>query len=587
MLFDYFSKTASPKAKDSEEFPTLLIEPWRVTELLEKESVLQRYRLFRTISLSRITLTILALVLFNLNDTLVFSMATIITCYLLLVSAFFLYIRTNIENVQLYSFFIGLFDVGLLGYLFVNSQSKVELSFLFFSLLLSAMVLPLSRLIMIIFVAYLVITLGWDRFPFDSLKTLFSSLYPFDWQLLKKGLRGFNKQEPMILVGGFFFLAVIVNRLAFWSFANDVRARFRHKQMQQVLAYNRAIVEHLKTGVITLNADSKIISINRRAIDLLNLKTDRPVTDLNSLSKQLAKRYKAWLSEGAEVTGSYRHNANAEEVAISFSRFDASQHLIMMSIESINASFQRANEAKLTALGRLTAGIAHEIRNPLASINTAAQLLNESAANAQQTQLSEMILSNIKRTNQIINDVLSLFKEAQPLRNRLDVKAVLTGFCREFSASHKDNPFSLRVVSPIKTPVYVMFDLGQLSQVLWNLCHNALKYADNPQLVITLVYRLSKNKRMLYIDVIDNGVGIPKEKQAYLFEPFYTGSSSGSGLGLYLVRELCGANNANIAYIPPNNRNSKPDLPNKGACFRLSTQAYFSKKTKPTLRDKA
>lgn len=173
MLFDYFSKTT--RSKDSEEFPTLLIEPWRVTELLEKESVIQRYRLFRTISLSRITLTILALILFNLNDTLFFSIATIIGFYLLLISAFFLYIRTHIANVPLYSFFIGLFDIGLLGYLFFNSQSKIELSFLFFSILLSAMVLPLSRLIIIIIVAYFVITLGWDRFPFESLNTLFSS----------------------------------------------------------------------------------------------------------------------------------------------------------------------------------------------------------------------------------------------------------------------------------------------------------------------------------------------------------------------------------------------------------------------------
>lgn len=573
-----FSQLSSKQQKDVEAFSTPLLEPGRTADLIEKESVLQRYRLFRTISISRIALTILALVLFSLNGTLILSAATIIICYLVLVFAVYLYIRKHIENVQKYSFFIGLFDIILLGYLFISSQSKIELSFLFFSLLLSAMVLPLSRLIIIIILSYFVITLGWASLPFESINSLLSSSQAFNWEKFKLTLEAHQSQETFILILGFFFLAVIVNRLAFWSFSNEVKAKFRYKQINHVLAYNRAIVEHLKTGVITLNTESKIISINRRAKDLLNLKNGQPITEVETLSAELAQRFQDWLIEGAENTNSYRHNANAEEVAITFSRFEETEHLIMMSIESINASFQRANEAKLTALGRLTAGIAHEIRNPLAAINTATQLLKEEAGNQQQVHLSDLILKNIKRTDKIINDVLSLFKEAKPLRTRLEAQPVLERFCQEFSASHKEQPFSLHIVSPLKKNVYFMFDAGQLNQILWNLCHNALKYAENPDLKITLAYQLSADQQMLHIDVIDNGIGIPESKQAYLFEPFYTGGSEGSGLGLYLVRELCGSNNANIRYLAAEDRETTQEP--QGAYFRVSTQAYFAKKPK-------
>lgn len=585
MLFGMKAKT-DPDADQHEDFPILMMEPWRAAELLASETKKQRYRLFRAVCLARLIFVVLGIIMFALDDNLGFENIVLVGCYSALVILLYFHAVLYQNDVDNHSFFIGLFDVFLVGYLFIISTDKLELSFIFFSILLSAALLPMSRVIIIVGSAYILITFGWLDAATDLFHSIFSVSEIVHWNLLLEHFLGRKSQETLVLILGFLFLAFIVNRLAVWSFTNEVRASFRYKQMRQVLAYNRAVIEHLKTGVITLNTEGKIISINRHAINLLNIKTEEPITEIQGLSVALTKRYKAWLSEGKENAGSYRHNANAEEVMIHFSQFKGSKDMVMMSLDSVNESFQQANEAKLSALGRLTAGIAHEIRNPLASISSAAQLLNEDATDERKKRLSRLILSNIQRTNQIINDVLSLFKEADPSRVQIDLNRALKRFCREFSDSHKDSRYSLRLVSPLTDPVYVMFDTGQFNQVLWNICFNALKYSQQTNLVITLSYRLSADKRMLLIDIIDNGVGVPEEKQDYLFEPFYTGSSSGSGLGLYLVRELCGANNANITYVPLMERNPESSVYTTGAQFRLTMQAYFSQKTKPTLRER-
>ena len=112
-------------------------------------------------------------------------------------------------------------------------------------------------------------------------------------------------------------------------------------------------------------------------------------------------------------------------------------------------------------------------------------------------------------------------------------------------------------------------------QILWNLAKNSLKYANLIDFIIVINLKLSKNIKMLYLDVCDNGQGIDENTLPKIFEPFYTKGTSGSGLGLYLVRELCSVNNANVTYVKPDNQDKK------GACFRISVPVYFSDNTTP------
>lgn len=565
-------------------FPTLLTEPWRVQELIEEESSYQRFRLFRAITWTRLSVALVLLLIFATNRY--DSLSTIVAAaYMLLTLATLIMSGKARDHINYFSLFSALLDVLALGYVVTVSDTRTELSFIFFSILLSSMLLPLFQLILVVILSSLVIIIGWTKVNFTDISELISTgSFNFSQIPLNSIFTPDSIEEIFILVVGLFTIAILTNRLTSWSFANEVKAQFRYKQVRQVLSFNHSVIEHLKSGILVLTNESKVVSINQRAIELLNLNDSQAVIKLSDLSSTLYNRYRHWLStQDSESNFTYRHNEGAEEVFISFSSFGKSEQnkIIMMTLESVNEAIQQTQEAKLTALGRLTAGVAHEIRNPLSSINSAAQLLHESSQNPDQQKLSHMIVNNVKRTNQIINDILGLFKDTKAKRKLLPTQQTLRNFCAEFTVSNKDKAFKIRMHSDIKEPLFFMFDPGQLEQILWNLGQNSLKYANVDELIITLHYTLSANRKLQHLYIYDNGKGIEAAKAAQIFEPFYTGGSSGSGLGLYLVRELCSANNANIAYIPPQARSSS--LAAQGACFRLTTPVYFSENIKPKI----
>lgn len=568
-----------PLVEGMEQFPTLLMEPWRVNELIEEEAVIQRRRLFRAIAWTRMGVALLALIVFFFYGHLDSVVTVVLLCYIIFIFALMLRGSQHPDGINRYSFLMAIFDLSLLSYFIVINDSKAEIGFLFLSVLLSAMLMPFGRLLIIVTLAALSIAIG-------SMKSVINQFYwPFSaqnwWDILQTQSHLFlpseNLQAILAMVIGIFVTAVVANRLASWSFRNEVKAQFRYKQVRHVLSFNRSIIEHLKSGVLVLTADAKIISINQRAIELLNLSSTQAIIHLRDLSIDLARRYQHWLSSGIEAPMPYRHNEGAQEVSVSFSGFGQAEQrsVVMMNLESVNESLQQAQEAKLQSLGRLTAGVAHEIRNPLSSISSAAQLLGETAENPQQKKLTNMIVTNVKRTNQIISDILGLFKETQSRRELLSVNETLTQFCQDFSLANSERRFEIYVTGEKDLSLYFMFDAGQFDQVLWNLAQNALKYAGVDNLIITLQYQLAPSRKNIYIDVIDNGKGIPAEKIPHIFEPFYTGGTSGSGLGLYLVRELCSANNANIVFMPFEGDDAF------GARFRIVTQTFFSKNTKP------
>ncbi len=561
-------------------FPMLNAEPWRVDAFIREESIIQRHRLYVWIAWARIVISAVTLGYFvtlkshPMSPSLV---VVIMSCYMVLVYNLMLFSDVHREKIFLYNFAIAVFEVCIIGYLHYLFHDTLPLSFLFVSVSLSALLLPIGLTIVLLLLAGGFILSNWLNLTPDIVRQLFDNP-DIDDKLLHL-YHSKNGNTLLMLLTGLAAVTLTINRLASWSFRNDVKAKLRYKQMRQVLSFNRAVVEHLKTGVIVVTEDEHILSINGRAMNMLNIDNEPSAGMLAEISPDLQAQYARWRHVGFTSKKPYRHNEGAEDVFVSFENFGTGglRSINMMTLESVNDALQQTQEAKLAALGRLTAGVAHEIRNPLSSINSAAQLLVESSQDPMQDKLSQMILKNVKRTDQIISDILGLFTDAKANRTLLPVQQTLERLAKEFLEIHAGD-FCLHVTGDSNEEVFFFFDAGQLEQIIGNLLQNALKYAKVDDLQLTLHHSLSASRQQLYIDVMDNGIGVPKEMVGQIFEPFFTGGE-GSGLGLYLVRELCSANNANISYFPraerPQVQQDKKDT-TSGACFRLSTKAHFS-----------
>ena len=224
-------------------------------------------------------------------------------------------------------------------------------------------------------------------------------------------------------------------------------------------------------------------------------------------------------------------------------------------LEDVRRVHEQAQQLKLASLGRLTANIAHEIRNPLSSISYAAELLGDEKRDEGRERLQRIILNNTARLNRIVQDVMQLNRRQSHHPEALSLDAILPAFLDELChAEHADHAiFHIEAL-----PAPVVFDRVQLEQILWNLCGNALRYCSKQAGSIRLVHANEHGR--VTLDICDDGPGIDPQTAPHLFEPFFTTRNDGSGLGLYLSRELCKLNRATLEYRPNEGG---------GACFRI------------------
>ena len=196
-------------------------------------------------------------------------------------------------------------------------------------------------------------------------------------------------------------------------------------------------------------------------------------------------------------------------------------------------------------MGRLTASIAHEVRNPLSAISYSASLLMEDTADEAQTRLLRIVADNVTRLNRMIEDILRLSRKTNRPEEPLVLAPVISAIVTEFVETNA-LATDLIVVSEIDFH-RVWFDEMHLHEVLLNLLSNALRYASSePGSIQITILRVSATRLELHVH--DDGISITPEVRAHLFEPFYTTSSKGTGLGLYLARELCLNNGAVLDY---------------------------------------
>jgi len=342
----------------------------------------------------------------------------------------------------------------------------------------------------------------------------------------------------------------------------EITSLSRAAEVADLERVNRSIVQRMRTGIIVVDNNDRPRMLNQSARSLLGLAAHDQTAP--ALPDPLLERLRAWRADTGVRTGPFEIAPTTPEIRANFSavRPERPDADVIVFLEDTVEIQQRAQQLKLAALGRLSASIAHEIRNPLGAISHAGQLLSESRnLDKGDTRLTDIINMQSRRMNGVIENVLELSRRKPPSPIRLNLKNWLTEFVTEFRQSMPD-AVDIRInVQPATTEVRV--DPGQLGQALTNLAVNGLRYSKEKTGRATLAIDggIDQSTDRPYLNVVDDGPGVPDDRVDNLFEPFFTTERTGTGLGLYITRERCEANQARVTY----SRDQRG-----GSCFRIT-----------------
>jgi two-component system sensor histidine kinase PilS (NtrC family) len=389
---------------------------------------------------------------------------------------------------------------------------------------------------------------------------------------LQTGAPGVDYSQVGFLGITIFITALLSSLLADRARRNQELADRRGSDLESMEALNEHIVQAMQSGVIAVGADGWIRLMNGAAWNLLGQPERRRDVQLVTTAPALTRALRQWQSKKSMDSASF--SVAGHEITARFRPLGAGGALIFID----DAAHLRAQvqQAKLATLGRLTANIAHEIRNPLGAISHAAQLLEESdSLSDSDRRLLTIIRKQGGRLNRVVENVLQLSRRQAPNRMQIALRPWLNDFLRDFREQYPQQSYRIEAhVQP--GDLSIEFDPDHLHQVLTNLCRNALQHgrADDTWIMIRGYLRPSGRPQL---EVRDNGSGIDREAAQKLFEPFFTTSNTGTGLGLYLCRELCEANHAHLAPAPAAASALVADGPEDeaptGACFQISLPA--------------
>jgi len=360
----------------------------------------------------------------------------------------------------------------------------------------------------------------------------------------------------------FFATAFLANGVAKRLRESELLAKERALDLASLEKLNHQIIQRMRTGIIALDQNNTVKLFNEAAKNLLGNPPKSINSSVEDISDDLAKQYSLWKNNPMERRASFRATSSTPEITANFAPLDQEPYGgTLVFLDDKTQLSQQAQNLKLASLGTLTAGIAHEIRNPLGALSHAAQLLNESPElNKSDARLIQIIKTNSSRMNAFIENILELSRRKTSQQELFLLKNWLEKFIAEFNESTSMESSIELEVSP--NDIEVRIDTSQLLQVLTNLCENGIRYSKEKsgKAIVYLKASLS-NKGLPQLDIIDLGPGIDTNLIEHVFEPFFTTEKTGSGLGLYIARELCEANQAGLNYIAGNNDD---------ACFRIT-----------------
>ncbi|BCX70572.1 sensor histidine kinase [Pseudomonas izuensis] len=358
-----------------------------------------------------------------------------------------------------------------------------------------------------------------------------------------------------------FAAALLVQGLIRRLEVSETLAEQKASEVVGLEALNALILQRMRTGILVLDEQRRVQLANHSALSLLGCGRLEGCL-IDDHVPVLVERLHLWLSNPTLRPQSLKVAYSGMELQPSFIALDSSsQHQTLVFLEDLAQIAQQAQQLKLAALGRLTAGIAHEIRNPLGAISHAAQLLRESEElNGADQRLTQIIQDHSQRMNRVIENVLQLSRRQQTVPQRLDLKPWLQQFVTEIREGANERQQIHLHIAPgdFKT----LMDPNQLNQILDNLIRNAWRHSaqshDRAQVWLELF--IDPDSQLPILEILDDGAGVLPDHQAQLFEPFFTTSYQGTGLGLYLSRELCESNQARLDFKPRQG----------GGCFRIT-----------------
>lgn len=381
------------------------------------------------------------------------------------------------------------------------------------------------------------------------------------------------------LYGAAFFAAIyVINRLAAKLIKQEDLAARRGRDLQMQEAINRLVIADMGDGILVVGRDGQVFAGNPAVERMLGLSLayEQPryrLTDIPSLTP-IADAFFAWLARSADRSASDAGSSvfvmvkPGEDIAAlrrtgmqRNSRRELAAHLklrfamvqtpgwteerTVIFLQDVSEIENQAQQLKLASMGRLTASIAHEVRNPLSAISHAASLMGEEISDPTQLRLLKIVGDNVIRLNRMIEDILKLSRKAHALGEPLEMASFFTEILGEFRETHAVAPGMIALGG--MQGYRVRFDPLHLREVVANLLSNALRYASGRDGSIR-IQAVSPAANRLELHVQDDGPAITPEVRAHLFEPFYTTSNKGTGLGLYVARELCLNNGAMLDY---------------------------------------
>ena len=352
-----------------------------------------------------------------------------------------------------------------------------------------------------------------------------------------------------------------------WPLANRIRESEATMRRQEVDLANLAqlsqyIVQHLRESILVVDHQDRIRLINESAAHMLGDDKAYPDALLGEASARLLYLLERWRQSTGDtgifpaMEQTFVGADGAQVIRAHFAPLGNSIPApVLVFLEDTSLITEKVQQSKLAALGRLSASIAHEIRNPVGAMSHAGQLLAESThLEPQERRLTEIISKNAERVSGIIDSVLRLSRREEARLEQLPLQTWSEEFCEEFGETMQWPNERLRVSGPA-AEIEVRFDPSQLRQIVWNLCENAMRYAypdgqarGTDGSIEMRCGRLSSNGRP-FLEVADRGPGVQREHVDRIFEPFFTGGR-GTGLGLFLARELAQTNGATLLYEP-------------------------------------
>jgi len=371
-----------------------------------------------------------------------------------------------------------------------------------------------------------------------------------------------NLAQAALLGTAFFATVAIFYWLARLTRESQELVERQGVDIANLAQINELIIQRMRTGILVLDGQGEVRRFNESGWYLLGTPPTQE-TSIRKLSPDLYDRWRYWITTGKHNNVPIQVVQGVPAVVPRFTRLSGQDDAATLCfLEDESMVYRRAGELTLASLGRLSASIAHEVRNPLAAISHAAQLLAESEEMPDaDRRLIEIILNHCGRVNGIVENVLQLSRRERSRPECIQLATWAYGFVNDFRQAQPLGNDQLRCVVD-QREARALVDPSQLTQAVWNLVRNAIRYGRQPNqhADISIRVRQTNPSQGAFVEVIDRGPGIPQSLQRQLFEPFFTTHSDGTGLGLYICKQLLGANQASIEYVT---------VPGGGSCFRI------------------